>query len=287
MIASPAIRQPVDVDNTQALPDSLALFFRQAGRYPLLAAAEEVELAKQIETGDARAKERMINSNLRLVVSIAKNYRHRDLAFLDLIQEGMPGLIRAAEKFDWRRGHKFATYASWWIQQAIQRGLDNSARTIRLPVHVVARQRRVSGAEAELADKLHRDPTSREIATCLHLSVKHVVEAQKAARTVSSLDQPIGDDNQVTLGELTAASQPPPADEIESSIEIETLRLALDELPGGERQVLELRFGILDDRPQTIEQVVRSMEISKQEVRTLQESGLARLATCRELEGFR
>src|SRR5438270_4317455 len=188
-------------------PDALDLFLRRIRRYPLLSAVEEVELAKQMEVGNRDAKEEMINSNLRLVVSIAKKYRRRNLELLDLIQDGVLGLIRAVEKFDWRRGHRFSTYANWWIRQAIKRGLDNSSRTIRQPVHLVERENRIRLAERELARGLHRQPRPQEIAPAAGLSVKQVVQIQKAGRAVTSLDKQIGDE-QGTLGELMAAKEP-------------------------------------------------------------------------------
>jgi RNA polymerase primary sigma factor len=268
-------------------PDALGLFLQRLRCYPLLSAAEEVELAKQVETGDEKAKEKMINSNLRLVVSIAKKYRRRDLALLDLIQEGVLGLIRAAEKFDWRRGHKFSTYASWWIRQAIKRGDDNSSRTIRLPVHVVERTKRIGLAERELVKRLHRQGTPEEIALAAGLSGKQVVEIQKAGRAVTSLDKPIGDE-QSTLGELIAAHEPGPEEEVELSIERETLRAAVVALPEDERTVLELRYGFAADaEPQTIDQVVRFLDIGRNRVRKIEEHGLSRLATQRGVRALR
>jgi RNA polymerase primary sigma factor len=268
-------------------PDALGLFLQRLRCYPLLSAAQEVELAKQVEMGDGKAKEKMINSNLRLVVSIAKKYRRRDLALLDLIQEGVLGLIRAAEKFDWRRGHKFSTYASWWIRQAIKRGDDNSSRTIRLPVHVVERTKRIGLAERELVKRLHREGTPEEIALAAGLSGKQVVEIQKAGRAVTSLDKPIGDE-QSTLGELIAAQEPGPEEEVELSIERETLRAAVVALPEDERTVLELRYGFAADaEPQTIDQVVRSLDIGRNRVRKIEEHGLSRLATQRGVRALR
>src|SRR6266702_820530 len=171
--------------------DSLQLFLNEAGRYPLLTAAEEVELAKRIERGDSKAKDKMINSNLRLVVSIAKKYQGHGLSLLDLIQEGIIGLTRAVEKFDWRRGYKFSTYATWWIRQAVQRGVANKSRTIRIPVHIVEREQKIARAERDLAAQLDRQPTDEEIAKKTKLKVRHVREVREAARTVASLDKPV------------------------------------------------------------------------------------------------
>jgi RNA polymerase primary sigma factor len=268
-------------------PDALGLFLQRMRRYPLLSASREIELAKQVEVGDKKAKEEMINSNLRLVVSIATKYRRRDLALLDLIQEGVLGLMRATEKFDWRRGHKFSTYASWWIRQAIKRGHESSSRTIRLPVHVIERAKKIQFAERELGKTLHRAPTPRETALAAGLSVKQVLEIQKAGRSVTSLDKPIGDE-QATLGELMATQQPGPQEEVELDLDRETLHEALVELPEDERAVLELRYGLAADaEPQTVNQVVRSLEITRNRVRTLEEHGLSQLATQREVQALR
>src|SRR5258705_6640954 len=184
--------------------DSLQLFLNEAGRYPLLTAAEEVELAKLIERGDKRAKDRMVNSNLRLVVSIAKKYQGHGLPLIDLIQEGIIGLIRAVEKFDWRRGFKFSTYATWWIRQAVQRGVANKLRTIRIPVHIIEREQKMARAERELVVQLDRAPTDEELAEKAKLNPKHVKEARSAARTVASLDKAIGDDSDTAFGDLVA-----------------------------------------------------------------------------------
>src|ERR1700758_2782897 len=184
--------------------DSLQLFLNEAGRYPLLSAAEEVELAKKIERGDQHAKDRMINSNLRLVVSIAKKYQGHGLSLLDLIQEGIIGLIRAVEKFDWRRGYKFSTYATWWIRQAVQRGVANKSRTIRIPVHIVEREQRIARAERDLMLELERPPTDEEVAKKAELSPKHVREVRGAARAVASLDRPLGAEGDTAFGDLVA-----------------------------------------------------------------------------------
>src|SRR5438309_6428516 len=182
--------------------DSLQLFLNEAGRYPLLTAAQEVELAKAIERGDKRAKDRMVNANLRLVVSIAKKYQGHSLPLIDLIQEGIIGLIRAVEKFDWRRGFKFSTYATWWIRQAVQRGVANKSRTIRIPVHVVEREQKVLRAERDLIAKNERTPSDEEIADQSKLSLKHVREVRKAARAVASLNKPVGDEDSAAFGDL-------------------------------------------------------------------------------------
>src|SRR5581483_7681377 len=181
--------------------DSLQLFLNEAGRYKLLTAAEEVELAKRIERGDQAAKDLMINSNLRLVVSIAKRYQGHGLSLLDLIQEGIIGLIRAVEKFDWRRGYKFSTYATWWIRQAVQRGVANKSRTIRIPVHIVEREQKLARAERELLLELERPPPDEELARRAKLPLKHVREVRGAARAVASLDKPVGEDGDTSFGE--------------------------------------------------------------------------------------
>src|SRR3954465_4883810 len=200
--------------------DSLQLFLNEAGRYPLLTAAEEVELAKRIERGDKAAKDRMVNSNLRLVVSIAKKYQGHGLSLLDLIQEGIIGLIRAVEKFDWRRGYKFSTYATWWIRQAVQRGVANKAREIRIPVHIVEREQKISRAERELTAKLGRPPEDSEIAKAAKLPLKQVREVRQAARAVTSLDRPMAD-SETSLGELMAGDEEGPEEEVSVSLDME------------------------------------------------------------------
>src|SRR5213592_1683664 len=207
----------VNGDLAVATTDALQLFLNEAGRWPLLTAEEEVELAKRIERGDKEAKERMINSNLRLVVSIAKRYQGHGLSLLDLIQEGIIGLIRAVEKFDWRRGFKFSTYATWWIRQAVQRGVANKSRTIRMPVHIVDRERKISKAERELHVKLGRAPSLEEIAKEAKLPLKQVHVVQDAARAVTSLDRPVGSESDTSLGELVSGEDGPPEEELEVS----------------------------------------------------------------------
>src|SRR5205809_3471721 len=232
----------VNGDLAVATTDALQLFLNEAGRWPLLTAEEEVELAKRIERGDKEAKDRMINSNLRLVVSIAKRYQGHGLSLLDLIQEGIIGLIRAVEKFDWRRGFKFSTYATWWIRQAVQRGVANKARTIRMPVHIAEREQRMARAERELAPKLGRPPTLAEIAKEAKLPEKHVREVQEAARAVTSLDRPVGSESDTALGDLFPGDEAPPEEELGVSLEQDVLRRAVAQLPDREREVVKRRY---------------------------------------------
>jgi RNA polymerase primary sigma factor len=270
-----------------ATTDALQLFLNEIRRYPLLTAAEEVELAKRIEQGDLEAKERMINSNLRLVVSIAKKYQGQELSLLDLIQEGIFGLIRAAEKFDWRKGYKFSTYATFWIRQAIQRGLANKARTIRIPVHIGQRERKIARAERELLTKLGRDPTDEEIATLAELPLPQVEEVREAARTVTSLDRPVGEEGETALGELLEGGAPPVDEEVEVSLSEQLLRRTIEELPEPERNVIRLRYGINGDDPQPLRETGRRLGLSAERVRQLESKALKRLATRRELEALR
>src|SRR6187551_1795785 len=227
----------VNGDLATATTDALQLFLNEAGRYKLLTAAEEVELAKLIEDGDKEAKDLMINSNLRLVVSIAKKYQGHGISLLDLIQEGIIGLIRAVEKFDWRRGYKFSTYATWWIRQAVQRGVANKSRTIRIPVHIVEREQKIARAERDLVGKLGRQPTEAELAKAAKLPLKQVKEVRAAARAVTSLDRPIGDEGSGSYGDLFAADQAGTEEEIEISLREETLRKAIADLSDREQQV--------------------------------------------------
>src|ERR687897_3158749 len=208
----------VNSDLAVATTDALQLFLNEAGRYKLLTASEEVELAKRIERGDKEAKDLMINSNLRLVVSIAKKYQGHGISLLDLIQEGIIGLIRAVEKFDWRRGFKFSTYATWWIRQAVQRGVANKSRTIRIPVHIVERETKMSRAERDLMAKLGRPPTDQEIAKAAKLPLKQVREVRQAARAVTSLDKPVGSESDTTFGDLFAGAGDEPEEEVTVSL---------------------------------------------------------------------
>jgi RNA polymerase primary sigma factor len=267
-----------------ATTDALQLFLNEAGKYKLLTAAEEVELAKRIERGDKEAKDLMINSNLRLVVSIAKKYQGHGISLLDLIQEGIIGLIRAVEKFDWRRGYKFSTYATWWIRQAVQRGVANKSRTIRIPVHIVEREQKISRAERELTAKLERPPTDEEVAKQTKLSLKHVQEVRSAARAVTSLDKPVGAEGDARFGDLIAGEGTEPSEEVHVSLAERAVRKAVDTLPEREREVVKLRYGMNGDRdPQSLEEIGRRLGITRERVRQIEAQALARLAERREV----
>jgi RNA polymerase primary sigma factor len=263
--------------------DSLQLFLADVGRHKLLTAAEEVTLAKAIERGDPVAKRRMIESNLRLVVSIAKGYRGLGVPFLDLIQEGTLGLNRAVEKFDWRRGYKFSTYATWWIRQSVQRAVANHARTIRVPVHVVERQQKLSRAARRLEVELGREATKDELAEATGLPIQHVDEALGAAQASVSLNQTVGADDEGELGDLFADREAAdPFDEAEESLRRQGVRRALDALPERERRILELRFGF-EGEPWTLEAIGHELDLTRERVRQLEGQALARLSALRDL----
>jgi len=267
--------------------DSLALFLRSARLHPLLRAAEEIELAKRIERGDLAAKERMINSNLRLVVSQARRYQGHGLSMEDLVQEGMLGLIRAVEKFDWRRGFKFSTYGTLWIRQAIQRGLQNHGRTIRVPVHVAQRQVKVRKLESELSAKLSREPTDEEIAAVAELPVDEVIELRELNRAMTSLDQPIGEDGESSFGDLLASDRPEPVEEVELADRDHKVNAVVQDLPESEREVIRLRFGLSGLAPLTLRQTGKELGITTEKARQLEEQGLRRLAGSAELSALR
>jgi RNA polymerase primary sigma factor len=282
--APPAPERPaVDPDAFAASADSLQLFLADVGRHKLLTASEEVTLAKAIERGDLMAKRRMIESNLRLVVSIAKGYRGLGVPFLDLIQEGTLGLNRAVEKFDWRRGYKFSTYATWWIRQSVQRAVANHARTIRVPVHVVERQQKLSRAARRLEVELGREATKDELAEATGLPMQHVDEALGAAQASVSLNQTVGADDEGELGDLFADREAAdPFDEAEESLRRQGVRKALDALPERERRILELRFGFAGE-PWTLEAIGHELDLTRERVRQLEAQALSRLAALREL----
>jgi RNA polymerase primary sigma factor len=268
----------------ESTTDALQLFLREAGRHALLTAPQEVELAKKIESGDIRAKQLMIQSNLRLVVSIAKNYRNQGLPFLDLIQEGTLGLIRAVEKFDWRRGFKFSTYATWWIRQAVARALADKARTIRMPVHIVERLQKMNRAERTLWTQLGREPTLEEIAEEASLPLQQALEVRAAARASTSLDQPVGEADDAVFGDFVAGEGLLPEEQVELSLRSQALMEALEALSERERQVVVLRYGLTDAEPKTLEEIGRRLGLTRERVRQIELDSLKRLATLRELE---
>ena len=278
----------VNGDLVHATTDALQLFLNEAGRYKLLTADEEVTLAKRIERGDKAAKDLMVNSNLRLVVSIAKKYQGHGLSLLDLIQEGIIGLIRAVEKFDWRRGYKFSTYATWWIRQAVQRGVANKSRTIRIPVHILERETKIVRAERELVAEIERQPTDEEIAKRAKLPIKQVREVRKAARAVTSLDKPLGDESDSSLGDIVATTEHDFEEELHVGLTEETLRRAVAELPEREQDVLRLRYGMNgDDDPKSLDEIGRRLGLTRERVRQIEAQALRRLAVNREIEALR
>jgi RNA polymerase primary sigma factor len=267
--------------------DSLELFFRQAREYELLTAAEEIDLSQRIERGDLAAKNRMINANLRLVVSQARRYQGHGLPIEDLVQEGMLGLIRAVEKFDWRKGFKFSTYGTLWIRQAIQRGLQNSGRTIRIPVNVAQRQVKVRKAEAALSVKLGREVTDEEIAQATELPLEQVLEIRELSRSMASLDEAVTDDGEGSLGDLLPSDRPEPAEEVAELMQERQVAEVVAQLPEGERNVISLRFGLSGDEPRTIRQTGTALGITLAQATELEANALRRLASSSELEALR
>jgi RNA polymerase primary sigma factor len=275
-------------DVASSTTDALRLFLNEISRHPLLTKDEEVELAQRIERGDQEAKERLIKSNLRLVVSIAKKYQAADLTLLDLIQEGIFGLIRAVEKFDWRRGFKFSTYATWWIRQAVERGIANKARQIRVPVHILQRENKIQRAERRLTVELGRQPTDEELADASGLPVRQVRDVRGAARAVTSLDRPVGAGEDTTLGELFESEDQPPEEVVQISLREDTVRRAVADLPDREREVVKLRYGLNGHPdPKSVAEVERQLGLSREDVRRLERTALAQLSRVRELQGFR
>jgi RNA polymerase primary sigma factor len=267
--------------------DSFQLFLNQASRYPLLTREEEVELAQRIERGDLAAKERLINSNLRLVIKFARRYQGHGLSMQDLVQEAMLGLIRAAEKFDYRRGYKFSTYAVLWIKQAIQRGLDNTGRPVRIPAHIAQRERTVNRTESELSAKLNREPTEEEIAERAKLPLEEVKAVRDLTRVTTSLDAPVGDDGDTTLGEFRAESTDSVEDEVDEREQEQAVNAALSTLPEDERRVIELRFGTGGAPEASLREVAREVGVSQERARQLEARGLKRLARDGSLGAWR
>jgi len=277
----------VNGDLAAMTTDTVRLFLNEIGRYPLLTAAEEVELAKRVESGDEAAKTRFVTSNLRLVVHNAKRYQDQGLSLLDLVQEGVFGLTRAVEKFDWRRGFKFSTYATWWIRQSIQRALQKQARTIKLPVHLAELEGRVGRSERDLHGELGRPPTDDEIAADTGIPIARLHELRTAARAVTSIDLPIGDEGETTLGDLVAGEEAGFEEEIHVSLRDASLRQAVAALPSPYREVIRLRYGIGGGDPASIERIARELQMSTRKVREAEREAVERLAVEREIEALR
>jgi RNA polymerase primary sigma factor len=282
--AGAAVRAGQAVERTM---DSMSLFLAEVRRHRLLTRAEEVALAKRIERGDLAAKECLVNSNLRLVISNARSYEGLDLPLLDLIQEGMLGLMRATEKFDWRKGYKFSTYATFWIRESIQRAIANRARPIRVPVHIGQRERRIARARASLVAGLGREPTDEEIAEAAELELREVLATREIARVVTSLDRPVGEEEETTLGALLASDATAPDEQVELEARDAALHRALQRLPEAQRDVVMLRFGMDGDDPTPLREAGRRLGISSDAVRKLERKALAELAESGELEALR
>ncbi len=279
---APAPPPPAPVESTT---DALQLFLREAGRHSLLTAAQEVELAKKIERGDGAAKQRMIQSNLRLVVSIAKNYRNQGLPFLDLIQEGTLGLIRAVEKFDWRRGFKFSTYATWWIRQAVARALADKARTIRMPVHIVEKLNKIVRTERKLRAELGREPFAWEIADELELDSDEVESIRRSSQPPVSLEKPVGDDEESEFGHfLTDENEALPDEVADEELRKAALRRVLGSLSPRERRVLELRYGLDGEHPRTLDEVGRTFNVTRERIRQIENQSLKKLRALAEAQ---
>jgi RNA polymerase primary sigma factor len=275
-------------DVAEVSTDSLQLFLKDIGKVPLLTAAQEVELSKRIERGDHRAKQQMVEANLRLVVSIAKNYRNQGLPFLDLIQEGTIGLVRAAEKFDYRKGFKFSTYATWWIRQAVARALADKARTIRMPVHVVEKLNKIGRVERKLLAELGHDPTADEIARELEIEREEVEQIRRSAQAPISLEKPVGDEEESEFGHFLADhSATAPDEAAETTLRKETLKRILCALSPRERRVLELRYGLDGQHPRTLDEVGRTFNVTRERVRQIENQSLKKLQALAESQKLR
>jgi RNA polymerase primary sigma factor len=270
--------QRLDTVAREVSTDALQLFLKDIGKVELLTAAEEVELAKRIERGDHSAKQEMVEANLRLVVSIAKRYRNQGLPFLDLIQEGTIGLVRAAEKFDWRKGYKFSTYATWWIRQAVARALADKGRTIRMPVHVVEKLNKIVRSERKLRGELCREPTPVEISRDVDLPLDEVEQILRSSQAPVSLEKPVGDEEESEFGHfLTDENAPLPDDAADTTLRQELLRKILDTLSHRERRVLELRYGLDGEQPRTLDEVGRAFNVTRERIRQIENQSLKKL----------
>src|SRR3954452_12944643 len=279
---------PPTEEEAELSTDSLQLFPKEIGRVPLLTAAQEVELAKGIERGDDAAKRHMVEANLRLVVSIAKRYRNQGLPFLDLIQEGTIGLVRAAEKFDYRKGFKFSTYATWWIRQAVARALADKARTIRMPVHVVEKLNKIVRSERKLRAELCREPSSEEIAFELEMTVEEVEQIRRTSQTPVSLEKPVGDEDESEFGHfITDESAPLPDERAALTLRNESLSRALQMLGDRERRVLEMRFGLNGEPPRTLDEVGRAFNVTRERIRQIENQSLKKLRSLTESQTLR
>ncbi len=279
---------PEEVEVQEVSTDALQLFLKDVGRVDLLTAAQEVELAKRIERGDHRAKQEMVEANLRLVVSIAKRYRNQGLPFLDLIQEGTIGLVRAAEKFDYRKGFKFSTYATWWIRQAVARALADKARTIRMPVHVVEKLNKIVRSERKLRAELGREPNAVEIARELELAPDEVDQIRRTAQSPVSLEKPVGDEDESEFGHfITDESAQLPEDAAEVTLRKETLERILSQLSQRERRVLELRYGLNGEHPRTLDEVGRAFNVTRERIRQIENQSLKKLRALAESQKLR
>ena len=288
VVAAQDAEEPAEAVVREISTDSLQLFLKDIGKVDLLTAAQEVELAKRIERGDHHAKQEMVEANLRLVVSIAKKYRNQGLPFLDLIQEGTIGLVRAAEKFDYRKGFKFSTYATWWIRQAVARALADKARTIRMPVHVVEKLNKIVRAERKLRAEYGREPSSPEIARELDLTLEEVEQIRRSAQTPVSLEKPVGDEEESEFGHfLTDENVPLPDEAAETAMRRETLRKILGTLSHRERRVLELRYGLDGQHPRTLDEVGRTFNVTRERIRQIENQSLKKLRALADSHSLR
>ena len=286
--AADEARPALDLSTREVSTDTLQLFLKDIGRVPLLTASQEIELAKRIEKGDQRAKQHMIEANLRLVVSIAKNYRNQGLPFLDLIQEGTIGLVRAAEKFDYRKGYKFSTYATWWIRQAVARAIADKGRTIRMPVHVVEKLNKINRTERKLLAELGRDPGNAEIGASIGLTEAEVESIRRSAQTPVSLEKPVGDEEESEFGQFIADERAEsPYERAAEVLTKEALREALENLSYRERRVLELRYGLGGEHPRTLDEVGRTFNVTRERIRQIENQSLRKLQVMAAAQGMR